>query len=665
MEAGHLRQIEPNRREALAAMAGVALLAGADKAPPKMVSAPPKHSDMIGDWAVIVAQRTQKVEGVGLVVGLNGTGSDPETGPFRENLLDQMRKAGVDTPSKILASPNTSLVIVRATIPAGIAPSDPLDVVIELTPNSGTTSLQGGYLMRTTLREVLITDKDIKEGSPLAYAFGPIMTGNEKNPDNVRTGRVLGGAKVKKEVPYRLALMEKHRSIRSSAMIQEVINRRFAVKIGPESRGVATAKTDEYLDLKVPHVYHQNQTRFFQVVKLLPIIDREDLRAERIAQWANELKDPKTAGVAALRLEGMGPAGVLALESGLTSKDIQSRFFAAEALAYLQKESGIEVLKQVALKTPEFRAFAFAALAAADQPAAMVALRSLMGSDDSVIRYGSFAALRTADPDNPYLGRTPVLKDRKTDEAPENMAAAIVDVQTRRRRGSQMEDPFQLFVVDCDGPPLVHYTRANRAEIVLFGAGQKLETPIVLGGGGTIILNASENDEKLEISRITRNSLDKDTKVVSSLEMKDIVREMANLGATYPEIVGLLESARKQHNLQGQLVADARPDTMPSYTQAQIAGKKISDKPKKDSAVGQASAEETEEALEKGPRRVMKLPKLRIFGKSEESTPEPNSDQKANPSKTIPEKPPYKQLRPYIPFLNRTPSPPRVPAPEK
>ena len=122
MEAGHLRQIEPNRREALAAMAGVALLAGADKAPPKMVSAPPKHSDMIGDWAVIVAQRTQKVEGVGLVVGLNGTGSDPETGPFRENLLDQMRKAGVDTPSQILASPNTSLVIVRATIPAGIAP---------------------------------------------------------------------------------------------------------------------------------------------------------------------------------------------------------------------------------------------------------------------------------------------------------------------------------------------------------------------------------------------------------------------------------------------------------------------------------------------------------------------------------------------------------------
>lgn len=659
MEAGLLRQIEPNRREALAAMAGVALLVGADKSTPKLVSAPPKHTDMIGDWAVIVAQRNQKVEGVGLVVGLSGTGSDPETGPFRENLLDQMRKAGVDTPSKILASPNTSLVIVRATIPAGISPSDPLDVVIELTPNSGTTSLAGGYLMRTTMREVLVTDKDIKEGSPLAHAFGPIMIGDEKNPENPRTGRVLGGAKVKKEVPFRLALMEKHRSIRSSAMLQEVINRRFAIKIGPESRGVATAKTDEYLDLKVPHVYHQNQARFFQVVKLLPIIDREDIRAERIAQWANELKDPKTAGVAALRLEGMGQAGVQSLESGLTSKDLQCRFFAAEALAYLQKESGIEVLKQVALKTPEFRAFAFAGLAAADQPAAMVALRGLMGSEDPVIRYGAFAALRTADPDNPYLGRTQVMKERKAEEAPENMAAAIVDIQSRRRRGAQMEDPFQLFVVDCDGPPLVHYTRVNRAEIVLFGAVQKLEPPIVLGGGGSIILNASENDEKLEISRITRNSLDKDSKVVSSLEMKDIIREMANLGATYPEIVGLLVTAQKQHNLQGELVADAKPESTRSYSQAQIAGAKISDKPKKDSSVGQASAEGVESKSEKGPRRVLKLPKLRIFGKPEptDSTVEPPTP------KTIPEKPPYKQLRPYIPFLNATPSPPRVPNP--
>lgn len=614
MEASHLRHILTTRREALAAIGGVALLAGADTPkPPKLVSEPPKFVDTVGDWSVIMSHRNIQAEGVGLVVGLNGTGSDPESGIFRQELLEQMRKAGVDGPNKILASPNTSLVLVHATIPPGISPSDPLDVTITLTANSGTTSLEGGYLMRTQLREVLIADRDIKEGFALASAFGPIMTGDAKDTKNLKVGRVLGGAHVKKESPYRLALLERHQSIRSSALIQDVINRRFSVKIGPESRGVATAKTDEYLELKIPHVYHQNQQRFFQVVKLLPLIDRVDIREARMVEWLNELNDPKTTGRAALKLEGVGPAGIPYLEKALQNKDQQCRFFAAESLAYLQQESGIPVLKQTALNVPEFRAFALAALAAADQPAAMIALRDLMGSSDPVIRYGAFAALRTADPGNPYLGRLNVMKDRQDDAPVDNMAAAIADIQSRSRRGAKLEDPFELYAIDCEGPPLVHYTRSNRAEIVLFGANQKLETPIVLGGGGSIIINAAENDEQVEISRITRNSLDDSPKIISSLYMHDIIRETANLGATYPEIVSLLESAQKQHNLQGTLLADARPESSLEYSKSQLVGAKVDSLAKKDSAIGRASNVEKPAKPPAEPERSFKLPKFGIF----------------------------------------------------
>jgi flagellar basal body P-ring protein FlgI len=661
MEDRLLRPFHTNRREALAAIGTVALLAGADKekTAPKLASAAPQLNETVGDWAVVIAQRNKTVEGVGLVVGLNGTGSDPEPGVYREDLLEQMRKAGVDGPNKILASPNTSLVIVKATIPPGIAPSDPLDVSIELTPNSGTTSLEGGFLMRTQLREVLMTDKDIKEGFAIASAFGPVLTGDAKNPDNLKAGRVPGGARVKKEVPYRLALLERHQSIRSAAILQEVINKRFAVRIGPESRGVATAKTDEYLELKVPQVYHQNQARFFQVIKLLPLIDRPELRQNRIEKCAIEISNPKTAGIAALKLEGLGPAGVEVLEKNLANKDAQCRFFAAEALAYLQKESGVEVLRDSALKTPEFRAFALAALAAADQPAAMVTLRQLMGSADPVIRYGAFAALRTADPENPYLGRVAIMKEKAEDAPVDNMAAAIVDIQSRRRRGSRLDEPFELYAIDCDGPPMVHYTRSNRAEIVIFGGNQKLEPPIVLGGGGSIIINASESDQRAEISRITRNNLDSGSKVLSSLALRDIVRETANLGATYPEIIQLLESANRQHNLQGTLMADARPDSSMDYTKAQIAGKKLGEPVKKDAAVGRASAVKEDEETEEKPTRVFKLPKFRLFNRegSAEETPLPKSDP-AEISKI-----PKPRTKPGLSILNRMQSPPRLPNP--
>ena len=45
-------------------------------------------------------------------------------------------------------------MIVRLTIPIGVTSTDRLDVQVEVPPACGTTSLAGGYLMMTRLREV-------------------------------------------------------------------------------------------------------------------------------------------------------------------------------------------------------------------------------------------------------------------------------------------------------------------------------------------------------------------------------------------------------------------------------------------------------------------------------------------------------------------------------
>ena len=46
------------------------------------------------------------------------------------------------------------MVIVRLMIPIGVNTKDRLDVQVEVPPACGTTSLAGGYLMQTRLREV-------------------------------------------------------------------------------------------------------------------------------------------------------------------------------------------------------------------------------------------------------------------------------------------------------------------------------------------------------------------------------------------------------------------------------------------------------------------------------------------------------------------------------
>jgi hypothetical protein len=275
------------------------------------------------------------------------------------------------------------------------------------------------------------------------------------------------------------------------------------------------------------------------------------------------------------------------LQAGLQSPDDQVRFFAAEALAYLDDPVGAETLAETAIHTPKFRAYALAALASMDQNAAHMKLRNLMSEPDNELRYGAFNALRTLDPHDPSLGRVHVLDDPQTeeqqDEAPDSMALALASAAQRPRA----EDPFALYIVDSEGPPVIHVSRTRRSEVVVFGRSQKLLPPIVLGTGA-ILLNAAEKDDEIEISKIVPSKFgDSDVKLRTSLDLPEVIRRVANLGTTYPEMVAILEAANRQKNLPGSLVVDAVPQSNMDYLQAAILGKDA--KPKVDPAVQRAS----------------------------------------------------------------------------
>ena len=236
---------------------------------------------------------------------------------------------------------------------------------------------------------------------------------------------------------------------------------------------------------------------------------------------------------------------------------------------------------------PKFRAYALAALASMDQNAAHMKLRTLMSEPDNELRYGAFNALRTLDPHDPSLGRVRVLDEPPTeeqpDEAPDSMALALTSAAKRPR----LDDPFALYVVDSEGPPVIHISRTRRSEIVVFGRSQKLLPPIVLGTGA-ILLNASEKDDEIEISKIVPSKFkDSDVKFRTSLDLPEVIRRVANLGATYPEMVVILEAANRQRNLPGTLVVDAVPQSNMDYLQAAILGKDA--KAKVDPAVQRAS----------------------------------------------------------------------------
>lgn len=584
-------RVDPRRFRGMAALAAsvaLAVLVGASPAKKKGAEPPPPTvEEAVGDLAIIASQTETRLEGVGLVVGLDDTGVDPPASFYRQRLVDDLRKAGVESANELLKNPKVTMVIVHMNVPAGVTPSDRLDVEIEVPPGGGTRSLAGGYLLQTRLREVMVLGGMPKEGQDAAFAQGPVMTGSQKKPDDLKAGRVLGGGRVRKEIPFQVVLKENRKSFRTASLTETVINQRFPHSDGVEQKGCATAKTDQYLVLKVPAIYHQNQDRYFRVLKLLPLVDNPPLRVARQEQWGKALLDPATAGIAALRLEGMGASASDTLEAALKNPNAQVRFLAAEALAYLGNASGAEVLADTVINLPQFRAPALAALASTDQSAFHMKLRKLMDQPDVEVRYGAFNALRTLAGDDYFLGQVRVLDDPPADEDDQEMKsddlAVAIGAGTRRR--PRQEDPFTLYVVDCEGPPMVHVSRTRRCEVVIFGRGAQLQTPVVLGTGA-IQLNAADGDRSIEISKIVASRLsDADEKVSSSLDLAEVLRRTANVGASYPEIVSILQAADRQKNLPGPLVVDAVPAMKPEYLAAALLGQDTT--VKKDPAVAQ------------------------------------------------------------------------------
>ena len=115
---------------------------------------------------------------------------------------------------------------------------------------------------------------------------------------------------------------------------------------------------------------------------------------------------------------------------------------------------------------------------------------------------------------------------------------------------------------------------------------------------------------------------DSDVKLRTSLDLPEVIRRVANLGATYPEMVAILEAANRQKNLPGSLVVDAVPASNMDYLQAAILGKDA--KAKVDPAV--------QRAFQRSQSRFWRLFGLRDRDMAETSATKSDSIQKSSSS---------------------------------
>ena len=498
---------------------------------------------MVGDYTTFSGLHRVVLEGVGLVVGLNGTGGDPPPSPYREVLLDDMSRRDVKDAKKILRSPSTALVVVRAYLSPLIRKGDRFDVEVRIPGESGATSLAGGRLYETILTETaIIPGRGQMRGHIVARAQGPVLTAladpdNEEQAGALKRGSIPGGGRSLLDRDMALYVRTDFRTYRNITRLADRIGRRF---FAYDRHGIreplAEAQTDQRILLKVHPRYLENYPRFLQVVRNIAFRESTVAQRVRMKRLEQQLLTPETAELASLQLEAIGDAAVPILRTGLKSKELESRFHAAMSLAYLEQPDGIDALKEAAQSERAFRVFAYAALSTIEDPDAHMALRDLMDVqpndngkdvDSAETRYGAFRALWMLDPYDPFIA------------------------------GDKLNKDFWLHVLPTKGNSMLHMTQRKRAEIVLFGEDQEFQTPIAVRAGNHILVTSKPGSNGIVVSRFSARG-DDQRKTVSR-RVADVIRAAAELGATYPDIALLLVQADQQGNMEGRFEIDALP----------------------------------------------------------------------------------------------------------
>jgi flagellar basal body P-ring protein FlgI len=578
---------------------------------------------LVGDMAVPEIQSLSpvRVDAVGLVTGLNHTGSDPVPSPQREALLEEMRTRGVANPSAVLASGDVSLVMVEAILPAGVQKGDRVDVDVRELSRSETTSLRGGYLLETRLAEMAVQDR-VHYGGLLALAQGPVMIDPAADPKKDRVlmcrGRVLGGGVAQKSRPLGLVLKSGHRNTVDNApqdeeeskarlkarldgavfnsQVATAINRRFNTFQNGVKTGLAKAKSDQYIELQVHPRYKDDIPRYVKVVRAVPIKESALERTQRQAVLRERLLDPAAAAEAAIQLEAIGPESAETLVNGLSSPYAEARFYAAEALAFLDRREAAAPLGQIARDEPAFRVFALAALSTMQEYAAYEQLRELLAVPSAETRYGAFRALWAMNDKDAFVhGESP---------------------------GGQ----FHYHLLDVAGPPMIHVRASRIPEIVVYGRGQRLLTPLALSAGNAIMVNSSGGNE-IAVSKYSAK--DGDQKRTVSTQVDDVVRAIVDLGGTYPDVVQALQEAKTVGALPTRLEIDALPQAGRLYDRVAAAGQAAEAAAKQSNAASKKPEDKDQDdstAKEPPVRQVPDMFAARVAGST---SPDGSTDAKA------------------------------------
>jgi len=489
----------------------------------------------IGSLARVITPEPIPVEGLGLVVGLEGTGS-AECPPQIRTYLKQyiLRQLPAETKldvDEFINNPHTAVVLVQGVIPAIASKNQYFDVRVTALPGTQTTSLVGGRLFTAELK---IPGRFGVDTRILADAEGPVYIDKINNLQaDKKTGYILAGGKVLNE--YKIVLLLHKLDFGMANRVRNRINGRF-------SGAAAKAVSSDRIEFIVPPKYREQKQRFVSMVAAMYLSHEPAINNKRINAYVKRLSGSPDKYSSEVALEAIGNECLNELGVLLKSSDEKTRLHAARCMLNLGSNAGLAALRRIAQdKESAYKLEALESITiGAKRNDAVSISRKLLRDDDFRIRVAAYEQLRKLDDVSvaqEFIGRS-----------------------------------FYLEQVIQTGLKTVFVSRSGQPRFVLLGA------PISCSGNifvesekGDVIINAPKGQKYVNIIRKHPKRPSVITQLKSSFDIGDIIRTLCDepaqegqkgrggLGVTYADAAALL----KQMCDMGVVKADFHAGPMP------------------------------------------------------------------------------------------------------
>lgn len=233
--------------------------------------APSQAAVRLKDICRVKGQETNSLQGLGLVVGLKGTGDGGKYLPTIRSLaavMQYMRNPAVGGAAELRDANNVALVMVTATVPAGGArQGDQIDC--QVSSIGSAKSLAGGRLFLAALQ-----GPDIDNPRVFAFAEGLLHMDDPQTPT---VGRIYGGCRLEEDFfnPFvdqdriTIVLDRNHADFEVAQEIAETINGQLSVQSGQTSS--AKAINSQNVVVNVPQQYRDDPVLFVSQIMSLTL----------------------------------------------------------------------------------------------------------------------------------------------------------------------------------------------------------------------------------------------------------------------------------------------------------------------------------------------------------------------------------------------------------